>query len=291
MAKRNTFHREGQVMKKRLLAFLSFVILISFALGVVASSPTNYKALYEKLLKDYNVLKSENQKLKNEVTTLKKKTDDLQKKVTSLPQLSYYDIVVNGVPTAQKVPFISYGGRRYVHFDSMLKTFLNVGDTGYIFNDQTKRVEIGAFVKNKSGIWLSDLQYFDRKGYWSDFGFNATDIIVNGKKFYKNIWWKVWGDRKGYKFNLTYKLHGKYKKLQFKYGIHDNSGKGIQAAVRVYGDNEILGEFKTELYDDPGLASINLTGVNYLTLEFETLTYTSDGNRSIITICDPLLIP
>ncbi|WP_269798948.1 NPCBM/NEW2 domain-containing protein [Caldicellulosiruptor acetigenus] len=105
------------------------------------------------------------------------------------------------------------------------------------------------------------------------------------------MWWKVWGDRKGYKFNLTYKLHGKYKKLQFKYGIHDNSGKGIQAAVRVYGDNEILGEFKTELYDDPGLASINLTGVNYLTLEFETLTYTSDGNRSIITICDPLLIP
>ncbi|WAM36194.1 NPCBM/NEW2 domain-containing protein [Caldicellulosiruptor acetigenus] len=277
-------------MKKRLLAFLSFVILISFALGVVASSPTNYKVLYEKLLKDYNVLKSENQKLKNEVTTLKKKTDDLQKKVTSLPQLSYYDIVVNGVPTAQKVPFISYGGRRYVHFDSMLKTFLNVGDTGYIFNDQTKRVEIGAFVKNKNGVWLSDLEYFDREGSYNGFGFNATDIVVNGKKFYKNIWWKFHG-WKGYKFNLTYKLHGKYKKLQFKYGIDDDSDKGIQAAVRVYGDNEILGEFKTELYDDPGLASIDLTGVNYLTLEFETLTNSSGGYNCIITICDPLLIP
>lgn len=285
MAKRNTFHREGQVMKKRLLAFLSFVILISFALGVVASSPTNYKALYEKLLKDYNVLKNENQKLKNEVTTLKKKTDDLQKKVTSLPQLSYYDIVVNGVPTAQKVPFISYGGRRYVHFDSMLKTFLNVGDTSYIFNDQAKRVEIGAFVKNKNGVWLSDLEYFNRTGSWDDFGFNATDVTVNGKKFYKNIWWRWWGSNT--KFQLTYKLHGKYKKLQCKLGMDDDSGKGTQAIIRFYGDNEILGEYKVELYDDPIPVSIDLTGVNYFTIEFENLIH----EKHIPVVCDPLLIP
>lgn len=132
----------------------------------------------------------------------------IYKKVASLPQLSCYDIVVNGVSTTQKVPFISYGGRRYVHFDSMLKTFLNVGDTGYIFNDQAKRIEIGAFVKNKNGVWLSDLEYF-------------------------------------------------------------------------------IGEYKVELYDHPIPVSIDLTGVNYFTIEFENLIYA----RHIPVVCDPLLIP
>ncbi|AZT91502.1 hypothetical protein ELD05_13345 [Caldicellulosiruptor changbaiensis] len=148
-------------MKKK-IAIISFIVCILFALSAIASSPTNYKALYEKLLKDYNNLKTENQKLKNDIALLKKKNEELQKKISSMPQLSYYDVLINGISTAQKVPFISYGGRRYVHFDSILKTFLNVGDMGYIFNDQAKRVEIGAFVKNKNGVWLSDLEYFNK---------------------------------------------------------------------------------------------------------------------------------
>ncbi|WAM33787.1 hypothetical protein [Caldicellulosiruptor morganii] len=135
---------------KRRIAIISFVVCILFTLSAIASSSTNYKALYEKLLKDYNTLKTENQKLKNDIALLKKKNDELQKKVASMPKLSYYDIVINGISAAKEIPFINYNGRRYVHFDSMLKTFLSVGDMGYIFNDQAKKVEIGAFVKNKN---------------------------------------------------------------------------------------------------------------------------------------------
>lgn len=259
-----------------------------FALSAIASAPTNYKALYEKLLKDYNNLKAENQKLKNEIATLRKKNDELQKKTLSAPTLKYYDILVNGTSAANGVPFISYGGRRYVHFDSILKTFLNVSDTGYIFNDQAKRVEIGAFVKNKNGVWLSDLEYFNKEGSWSDFGFNATDVVINGKKFYKNIWWKEWS-YKDRKFRLIYKLHGKYTKLQFKYGVLDSSGKGFRGAIRIYGDNELLGEYTCELYDDPKSATLNIAGVNYLTLEFESLV--NNGVIFYMSICDPLLIP
>lgn len=205
-----------------------------------------------------------------------------------MPQLSYYDVLINGISTAQKVPFISYGGRRYVHFDSILKTFLNVGDMGYIFNDQAKRVEIGAFVKNKNGVWLSDLEYFNKEGSYYNFGFNATDVVINGKKFYKNIWWNYWADT-AQKFRLNYKLHGKYTKLQFKYGVSDFSGKGSKGAVRIYGDNELLGEYTCELYDDPKSATVNITGVNYLTVEFES--FPNGEGKIYMNICDPLLIP
>jgi len=278
----------GDVFMKKKIAIISFIVCILFALSAIASSPTNYKALYEKLLKDYNNLKTENQKLKNDIALLKKKNEELQKKISSMPQLSYYDVLINGISTAQKVPFISYGGRRYVHFDSILKTFLNVGDMGYIFNDQAKRVEIGAFVKNKNGVWLSDLEYFDKEGIYSDFGFNATDVVINGKKFYKNIWWKEAAYQNN-KFRLIYKLHGKYTKLQFKYGVLDFSGKGVRGAVRIYGDNELLGEYTCELYDDPKSATVNIAGVNYLTIEFESLV--DNGEKIYMSICDPLLIP
>ncbi|WP_277601453.1 NPCBM/NEW2 domain-containing protein [Caldicellulosiruptor changbaiensis] len=86
-----------------------------------------------------------------------------------------------------------------------------------------------------------------------------------------------------------YKLHGKYAKFQFKYGVLDSSGKGVRGAVRIYGDNELLGEYTCELYDDPKSATLNISGVNYLTVEFESLV--DNGEKIYMSICDPLLIP
>jgi len=41
---------------------------------------------------------------------------------------------------------------------------------------------------------LSDFEYFKTHGNYEKYDFNTTDIVINGKKFYKNIWCLIYSD-------------------------------------------------------------------------------------------------
>nr|WP_307733338.1 NPCBM/NEW2 domain-containing protein [Caldicellulosiruptor morganii] len=103
------------------------------------------------------------------------------------------------------------------------------------------------------------------------------------------MWWYDWA-YKDRQFRLIYKLHGKYTKFQFKYGVLDSSLKGARGTIRIFGDNELLGEYTCELYDDAKSATLNIAGVNYLAIEFQSLV-NNDSSKIYLAICDPLLIP
>lgn len=98
------------------------VVLLWTATGFAAAKP-DYKQLYEKLLKQYNSLKTENANLKKQIASLQNQVKLLNQKVASMPKEYEYDLVKDDVTISEKLPFISYKGRRYVHFDSIITTF------------------------------------------------------------------------------------------------------------------------------------------------------------------------
>jgi len=262
------------------------VVLLWTATGFAAAKP-DYKQLYEKLLKQYNSLKTENANLKKQIASLQNQVKLLNQKISSLPKEYEYDLVKDDVTISEKLPFISYKGRRYVHFDSIITTFLCITSKDYVFDAQEKKVKILSSFKKKEGTWLTDLKP-THLGMFSSFGFNDENITVNYQKFFKNIWWKHWTNEA--QFSLTYKIEGKYKKFSCWLGIADCSTNGSKGVVRILGDDRLLGEYKLELNRKPTLAEINVEGINTLTLQFER-TFAADLGDTYICIGDPLLVP
>lgn len=127
------------------------VILLWTATGFSAAKP-DYKQLYENLLKQYNSLKSENANLKKQINTLQNQVKLLNQKISSLPKEYEYDLVKDDVTISEKLPFISYKGRRYVLFDSIITTFLCITNKDYAFDVQEKRLKFCPLLRKRRNV-------------------------------------------------------------------------------------------------------------------------------------------
>ncbi|WAM34013.1 NPCBM/NEW2 domain-containing protein [Caldicellulosiruptor morganii] len=272
-------------MKKYMFLVSTLFLLVS-VYGLASTKP-DYRQLYENLLKQYNNLKSENANLKKQISSLQSQVKLLNQKLANMPKEYEYDLVKDDITISEKLPFLSYKGRRYVHFESIITTFLNITKKDYVFDDKSKQVKIMSSFKKKEGTWLTDLSA-SPIGMYTSFGFNDENITVNYQKFFKNIWWKHWTN--GAKFSLSYKIDGKFKKFSCWLVIADCSTSGSKGVVRIFGDDRLIGEYKIELNKKPVYAEVTVENVNTLTLQFERIT-ANDMGDTCICVGDPLLLP
>lgn len=261
-------------MKKYFSAFI-IIFAVIFCFVAVASSPTNYKTMYEKLLKDYNSLKTQYDKLKKENANLQAKVNELSKKVATSPVYEYQrDIILNGVTLKYKVPFLNYKGMRFVHLDSILYCFFNKNIAPWKIDDNKKALVIGPNLIPGGGIYLTDLPLSD---YYSiDFNpvSNSNEVTILGVPKSKNIVWRAYNkdywdanDSVRYTF-VQYMLNGDYKKLNLTLGLDDDTDVGASGIFRIYLDGEKKYEVSIAKGEKPKNASIDVVGGNKLKIEF-----------------------
>ncbi|ADL41980.1 hypothetical protein COB47_0667 [Caldicellulosiruptor obsidiansis OB47] len=267
-------------MKKHISVFIILFAVI-FCFVAVASSPTNYKTMYEKLLKDYNSLKTQYDKLKKENADLQAKVNELSKKAGTSPVYEYQrDIILNGVTLKYKVPFINYKGMRFVHLDSILYCFFNKNIAPWKINDNQKALIIGPDLGPNGGIFLTDLPlsaYKSVRNSWGDqgrYGINQDVVTLLGKTYRKNIWWDAYqysywqsDDNRRLTF-VQYILNGDYKKLKMTLGLDDDSEVGASGKFTIYLDGEKRYEIEIAKGEKGKDVSLDVVGCNTLKIEF-----------------------
>jgi len=268
-------------LKKHISVFI-IILAVIFCFVAVASSPTNYKTMYEKLLKDYNSLKTQYDKLKKENANLQAKVNELSKKAATNPVYEYQrDIILNGVTLKYKVPFINYKGMRFVHLDSILYCFFNKNITPWKINDNQKALVIGPDLGPNGGIFLTDLPLSDYRSivdYYNKgrFGINTKDVTVLGRPYNKNIWWEAynaagWSSDESRRWSFVqYKLNGDYKKLKMSLGLDDDSEVGASGKFTIYLDGEKRYETEIAKGEKAKDVSLDVVGGNTLKIEFFT---------------------
>lgn len=129
--------------------FLVSTLFLLVSVYGLASTKPDYRQLYENLLKQYNNLKSENANLKKQISSLQSQVKLLNQKLANMPKEYEYDLVKDDITISEKLPFLSYKGRRYVHFESIITTFLNITKKDYVFDDKSKQVKIMSSFKKR----------------------------------------------------------------------------------------------------------------------------------------------
>jgi len=261
-------------LKKHISVFI-IILAVIFCFVAVASSPTNYKTMYEKLLKDYNSLKTQYDKLKKENANLQAKVNEFSKKAATSTVYEYQrDIILNGATLKYKVPFINYKGMRFVHLDSILYCFYNKNIAPWKIDDNKKALVIGPNLTPNGGIFLTDLPLSD---YYSiDFNpvSNSNEVTILGATKGKNTVWRAYNtqwwdenDSKRYTF-VQYKLNGDYKKLNLTLGLDDDTDVGGSGVFKIYLDGEKRYESPIAKGEKPKNVSLEVVGENTLKIEF-----------------------
>lgn len=262
-------------MKKHFLVFPVILTIMIFCFVAIASSPTNYKTMYEKLLKDYNSLKVQYEKLKKENTNLQAKLNELNKKITTSQVYEYQrDIVLNGVTLKYKVPLLNYKGMRFVHLDSILYCFFNKNIAPWKIEDNKKALVIGPNLTPSGGIYLTDLQLSDYYSVDFDPVSNSDKVTILGVPKTKNIMWRAynnpwWEANRGARYTFVqYMLNGDYKKLNLTLGLDDDTEIGASGIFTIYLDGEKKYEVSIAKGEKPKNVSIDVVGGNKLKVEF-----------------------
>lgn len=160
----------------------------------------------------------------------------------------------NGNP----VEVFSYNGTTYLPVRAVSEA-LNIPIQ---WDGSTQSVYLGKHTGDKPAVWVSELDYFDKKEYWN---FDKTTKDNLGNEHKHSIQSQVWNSN-----YVTYKLNEQYSNLSgLFYQIYDKRSTNGQTTLSIYADGEVIWTATVKAGIDPVEFNLNVKGVNELKLSLE----------------------
>lgn len=103
-------------------------------------------------------------------------------------------------------------------------------------------------------------------------------FLMAGNKYTNGLVSSIYDDK------VYFNLHGKYQSMEFTYGPIDKAGFSGSGFVRFIGDGKELGTYSVSKGDMPQTASVFLSGVNQLIVEFSSTSAIAYGTIGVANI-------